>query len=62
MKRKHFFDEDEGVAPIETFKAEVFDVLVDTVIEQMNERYTVVMELMSRQSIWCSMEILIHGK
>ena len=37
MKRKHFFDEDEGVAPIETFKAEVFDVLIDTVIEQINQ-------------------------
>ena len=53
-KRERFFEEYEtnafegvaaSVAPIETFKAEVFDVLVDTVIEQMNERYTVVMEL-----------------
>ena len=53
-KRKRFFDEDEtdtleGVAasatPIENFKTEVFDVLMDTVISQIHERYTVVMEL-----------------
>ena len=54
-KKKAFFDEereeedeeleDEADTPNENFKTQIFDVIFERIIQEMHERYTVVMEI-----------------